>query len=65
MREVTKHEFFAFISALGELSDPMPTTERPDVTLWRNQRGPRQGQVIAKSYPGWKTGGPERYEIEQ
>jgi hypothetical protein len=64
MKTVTQKEFFAFIKANGA-NDPMPSTERPDVTLWKNRRG-AVGRVVARSYPGWRNPmEPNRYEIEE
>jgi hypothetical protein len=63
MKTVNQEEFFAFIKA-NAASDPMPSKELPEVTLWKTQKG--AGRVVAKSYPGWRNvGEPQRYEIEE
>jgi len=64
MKEVSKKEFFEFINSRSS-DDPMPSSMDPNVTNWKNLKGPNRGKVVAKSFPGWKNPRqPKKYEIE-
>jgi hypothetical protein len=55
-REVTYEEFF---TAMGGPRDIHPSTEKPDITLWKDQR---TRCVVGMSRPGWRyPGDPKVY----
>jgi len=61
-RDVTQAEFYAALYA--DPRDIMPTTERPDATMWRV----RDNRALwGVSWPGWKQSGhastPKRYAL--
>lgn len=59
MRAVTQDEFFAALKA--DRRDIMPTTEKPDETLWRVVA---TRELWGRSTPGWKNPGTtSSYEI--
>ena len=60
MKIVTEREFFDALKA--DPRDIMPTTERPDCSVWRDQR---TRAIFGRSYPGWKNpDDPKQYQID-
>jgi len=58
---VSEAEFFEAVNKAAA-DDPMPSVERPEVTVWNFQRFRRD--VFGYSWPGWKNPGErEAYAI--
>lgn len=61
VREVSHDEFFAELKA--QPHDVMPTTEMPEITIWRRQDSVNR-EIWGYSTPGWRNpADPKTYGI--